>query len=362
VNERVTTLPEALRKIGYRTGAFLHGISFREEVGYAEGFDDYTLIDYVMNEPYQINPAIKNNLSPEFNKRIKMWLKENRDQPLFLFMRYYDPHFPYVPPSEYRELFLDGTEDKFEINSGILISLRRQTQTLTDGEHNYFMSQYDSCIRYLDDYFGDLLSSIDSMGFGENSIVVFSADHGEEFLEHGSYAHATRLFDESIHIPLIMRMPDRIHKRFDVMAESIDIMPTLLHILGAGTFEQLQGDPLVSYSDSGYTSKNQEYIISETGKLSGEIPHRIAVRTKEYKYILTDGKTEELYYLTADPVELSDISGQKPEICSKMNKLFLSVVEESAELRELFKPRHIPYEDTRREEIMEELRALGYLQ
>ncbi|MFC2162643.1 sulfatase [Candidatus Altiarchaeota archaeon] len=366
INERFITLPEILKANGYHTIGLFHGVRFKDEVGFSDDFDEFIHLDYILPEGIRSDPENKNVLSPELNERIINWIKENRTEPFFLMTRYYDPHFPYSPPKEYRGLFLEGDEEVFEINGTLIIDVNKGLR-LSSEQNKYLVSQYDSSIRYNDHYIGELINTIDELGLGENTIIILTADHGEEFNEHNRLSHGANLYDESIHVPLIIRFPEKFNARYKTQAELIDLMPTILEILGitdiGGLQAQMQGETLLKKEDSGFAEVYQDHIISETGLLNAHVPRKITVRDKTHKYILSKikkGELEELYDLVNDPEEIRNICLEEEGKCRQLRSIYMSSIMNSS-IRDKYRPKKIDYKAQEEEENIKELRSLGYV-
>jgi len=160
-------------------------------------------------------------------------------RPLFLYLHYLDPHGPYAPPAAYRHRFALGQPAKDFVRQGdpnpISNWLYKHAPNpgLTAADLSYLVNLYDDEIAFFDSQLARLLAAARAAGLLDDSIVVFAADHGEEFLEHGDVKHCHNLFDTTIRTPLLLRVPGA-HPR--VVAEpvsNLDIVPTVLELLTA---------------------------------------------------------------------------------------------------------------------------------
>lgn len=168
-------------------------------------------------------------------------------RPLFLYLHYLDPHGPYAPPGGYRRRFALGQPAKDFVRKGdpnpIAAWLYRHGPDpgVTAADLSYLVDLYDDKISFFDAQLGRLLAGARAAGLLDDAIVVFAADHGEEFLEHGDVKHCHNLFDTTIRTPLLLRVPGA-HPR--VVAEpvsNLDIVPTVLALLTAGDGAQASG-------------------------------------------------------------------------------------------------------------------------
>jgi len=156
------------------------------------------------------------------NQRAVPWLKSHADEPFFLFVHYWDPHTPYLPPERYRGLFYDG--DPCDPAKTTMAPLWRQPfgewwqrdwfeklqpgRKITDAE--YIVAMYDSEIRYVDEMgIAPLLAALDEAGLRDDTLVMVVSDHGEMMYDHGIYFDHHGLYDENLHVPLIVRWPGR---------------------------------------------------------------------------------------------------------------------------------------------------------
>jgi arylsulfatase A-like enzyme len=170
-------------------------------------------------------------------------------RPLFLYLHYLDPHGPYAPPAGYRHRFALGQPAKDFVRKGDpnpisdWLYKHGQNPGLTAADLGYLVDLYDDEIAFFDSQLGRLLAAARAAGLLDDSIVVFAADHGEEFLEHGDVKHCHNLFDTTIRTPLLLRVPGA-HPR--VVAEpvsNLDIVPTVLELLTS----RAAGPPAVAF-------------------------------------------------------------------------------------------------------------------
>lgn len=241
------TLAEALQANGYRTGGFFTGPNLHPAFGFDHGFDVYE--DATDSElPEELFARTTDDLngllevhvqshsgitSPALTERGLAWLDEAADsgEPFFLFMHYWDPHYNYEAPQEYRDRFdphYDGPVDAEKFIYAYNIRTPRDVQ--------HVRAMYDAEIRYTDDHIAKLIARLDALGLTDDTIIVFTADHGEEFYEHGKKGHQRNFFSESVRIPLVIRYPHRIDPGTVVtpIVRIQDIMPTVLELTDTG--------------------------------------------------------------------------------------------------------------------------------
>jgi arylsulfatase len=186
---------EALRGIGYKTAAFTdhHGLSAPDW----KGFDTFT------NVGKNRTSVTSNILNPPAIE----WLKNNSQEKFFLWAHYFDPHYNYNPLPEYEEMFGYSKETCGRVYNGMDITEITNIKNITARELECIKGLYDSEIYYTDKYVGELVETLDKLGLKDKTLVIITADHGEEFMEHGRIGHALTLYTEVLHVPFIMRSP-----------------------------------------------------------------------------------------------------------------------------------------------------------
>jgi arylsulfatase A-like enzyme/Tfp pilus assembly protein PilF len=333
-------LPDILHHEGYKTAAFVGSLILDPIAGLAPGFDrGFDLYD----AGFRIKTA-KESRYDTIERRADdvvahalAWLKTRpaNAPPFFLWVHLYDPHDPYDPPEPYKSRFAD---------------------------------RYDGEIAYADSALGKLFAALKASGLYQNSLITMMADHGEAFGEHGERTHGILLYDETIHVPLLMKLPGAMRVQGKQGAKSnarvglVDVTPTILDVLGIPIPKEMQGQSLLAaieaaQSDkdpgaSGETAKDRP-IYSET-----DYPHRAfkwsslrSLRTG--KYLAIEAPTRELYDQASDPNALSNLAASSPAIADTLiNQVEQFRQKTSADLADAAKLGP---------EQAEKLRALGYV-
>ncbi len=225
--EEARTLAEALRERGYRTAAFVHNAHLRPAFGLAQGFDEYLDSD---------------ESAPAMIRRVLAWMDGERSEtgtsPFFVYLHVLDVHWPYEPPPEAaRALGAEAGErpDDYALREAVNRGLVR----LSPEEVERIVLRYDAEIRGVDAALGELLDGLEERGLLERMVVAFTSDHGEAFLEHGTLGHGADLYEESLRVPLILKLPGA-RGAGRVVAErvtTLDLMPTLLELAGVAPVE-----------------------------------------------------------------------------------------------------------------------------
>lgn len=261
----------------------------------------------------------------------------SQDDPFFLFLHYWDPHTPYLPPAPFDRMFYAGNELDPENDSmdelwefeNFKYYFAEWMPGVTDIE--YPKAQYDACIAYMDTCLSHLFEQLDELGLMSETLLVITADHGEELDEHGCWFDHHGLYDTNLHIPLILHCPGELPagKRVRGLTQMPDVTPTILDFLGLSeisTREGMSGKSLMPLIND----------LSETTRGSTDILHitentwmkKRAVRTSTWKLIVPleipdlHGRSEvELYNLVDDPGELNNLAEELPEKVSELRTI-----------------------------------------
>lgn len=301
----------------------------------------------------------KERFSGEEGEDLLKLLEAYKDQRFFIWYHYHGLHLPYNPKSPYDKIFQEDVSCGMpaETESITLVKaksvIKNGSVSFNSVERKAVIALYDGQIRQLDDYMGVLIEKMKQCGILDNTILIITSDHGEELFEHGFIGHAStslnaKLYDEIIHIPLIIRWPKKVkHKIVDDLVQQIDITPTILDMLGIPPPEGLHGYSLLP-PIQGKPANNSRSVFCETilggfqsTKEMEDIRLR-CVRTKEWKLIntsapasnvssggLNDGKYE-LYNLSNDPKEEKNIFENHPEIAKELKKKLFLWIETTA--------------------------------
>ncbi|MFQ6104066.1 MAG: sulfatase [Candidatus Glassbacteria bacterium] len=327
--DQVVTLAEALKQAGYYTVGFVDNVNIAPVFNFHQGFDEYHYLapDHFFYAPESATQLIvynqlrlirerflSKNTWVEFyyqdaavvTDRTIDWLEKNREKKFFLLIHYMDPHDPYFSHPYTGEGYARVSLPKPPPEIAAKLS------ELYDGE-----------IAYFDAEFGRLRDWLIRNGLYDGTLIMLTADHGEEFYEHSGWWHGTTLYEEQIHVPLILKTEDTADTAEVVtsLARSIDIPPTLLSLADVEIPSMMQGVSLVD--SMGESTRDLEYIFSEED-FEGNVLK--AVRGKHRKLISANennprGLSElELFDLVADPYEMKNLAGVEVEIESQLKR------------------------------------------
>lgn len=355
------TFAEILNRNGYATAGFITNPYLVSGFHFDQGFDTY-------REIFSPGEIVPYGLAEEVTGKAMHWLEGIGEVPFFLYLHYMDVHFPYLPPNEYRHLFsYPRVEGKPEET---LQQIWRSRKDLADPENanikEHMRGLYDEGIAYTDYWIGELLKYLDSTDLADNTIVIITSDHGEEFLEHGSTLHGATPYEEVIRIPLMIRVPGNRPQEIDALVRNFDVMPTVLDLAEIETADEsydavslrpLLDDKVETLGLIGMTNFPAKGFKRRESRLQ-------AIRTNEYKFIFLPDQAEnsELYILSEDPFERSNVYASerlavRQTLRDQLETTFkkfemesqqsVSTREDSIELDE---------------ETQEQLRALGYVE
>jgi arylsulfatase A-like enzyme len=339
-------LAHILRENGFHTAAIVNSFYLTRKYGLDRGFNDFV---YVRERLNQREPS-------ETEQKALEWLSGNGEQPFFLFLHCYDPHSDYCSLQAYEEEFVrssyQGTADG---TTSQLLEYREGLVRLNQEDLKHLINLYDASIRQMDDGMARLLKFLETEQLLGNTLLIVTSDHGEEFLDHGGVLHGRTQFQELIHVPLIFRGPGVPRSvKIKQIGSLTDILPTVLRILDIPCPGNIDGVDLgfLWQKDAGRSS--ERYIFSEADHNNVKDDIKRAVRTERYKlhYDLLTQSTQ-LFDLTRDPREETDIASQKPVLVRSLLGHLQAFMQK--ERTQQSQPSLTPME-------RERLKSLGYLQ
>jgi len=337
--DKVKPFSSMLRRIGYKTAAFISAAPLKSHTGLKHGFDVY-------NEPRS-----RERRAGETNRVLFDWLRKNDSRPLFLWIHYFDPHNPYRPPGEYRKMY--------SVDEGIKKFLKKMKVSNTSRWLYNVNNLYDGEIRYMDFQIFKLFRVLKDKNLYNDSIIVIAGDHGEGMGQHYWLDHGP-IYNEMIEVPLIIKLPESMGRSgevSDTLASLIDIVPTVQAAAGLQLTEkeknQFEGMDLL-----GTDSKRHALLVQRVRRKRGWEPgDKYALIEKEWKFLHAPEWKDELFHISVDNVETSNLVESRPQKAEKMKTDLLGWIEEYSgySSSEGAGTKLDP-------EISEQLRALGYLE
>ena len=278
----IETFPERFHAHGFRTGGHTEGGYVGSFYGFNRGFDTFTDTQY----------EHETDVERTFQRGIDFIRGVEPGKRFLLFLHTYTVHDPYEPLEPYRSEFWPGrAPDTFEPTGPELYRFDEGFQDVTPEGVNYYRALYDASIRYFDDVLEKFFAQLDVLGVRNDTTIIITADHGEEFLEHGMLVHQ-QIYPETTLVPLLILFPGQTTElRIDNPVESVDIAPTLYDLAGIPQPHRISGHSLVplirrpnapgfdsAYSEVGYYPQSQRALFEKTANGVEEI-----VLTQNYK-------------------------------------------------------------------------------
>ena len=270
----VPFLPDILHSQGYRTGAFVSSIILDPKNGFASGFERG--FDRYDANFHRQKTGEKREASMQHRGEITLthtleWLGQGKGAPFFLWFHLWDAHDPYNPPEPYRT--------------------------------RYAGSPYNACIAYVDSTVGKLLDYLRQQGLYDNTLIAVAADHGESLGEHGELTHSIFLYDSTIHVPLLLKLPGnrQAGQRVTATASLVDLVPTLLEVLGQAPPSGVQGVSLLPLIGNPQAADRPSMAVGDHSERSFGWSALTSLRAAHHLYVRAP--KPELYDVAADPSE-----------------------------------------------------------
>jgi arylsulfatase A-like enzyme len=386
LSDEFVTLAEMFRAAGYHTGARISNTLVNGTQGYFQGFDDARVVadpfrKLVIERFLERIGVVRHHdlaTAEEITDSGIDWLEANGYAPFFLYLHYFDPHFPYYPPPPYLLRFVDAaTTARYPDRGWSGATLWNVLHDFRDGRRSdadvlaLARATYDGEIAYTDAQIARLLARVKSLGLAENTIIVVTSDHGEQFLEHGSRGHSKTLYQEEIRVPLLIRAPGFGPRRIHHRVRLLDLYPTLWEIahlaeqpgtralarrvreqsMGRSLVPWMRGEEPVGDDGEAYCSldldgrKKEAYLHGEW-KLIENVARKDDVERPAH----------ELYHLSADAAERQDLSNANRTVYEELARRW-------AEEMRVMKARAVknPEIDPFKKQWIRQMKALGYV-
>ena len=349
IPEEYPSIAEILKEHGYRTIAVSASpivratpSDFNPIGGFDRGFDTF-VEDTLWRPGGQVNRAIIREL-------------DAIEEPFFLYAHYMEPHGPYRPPERYTKRFAGEYEGHHFIKRGNPVPIGRMMYDngphydITDRDIQHLVDLYDDEIRYFDGVFRRLIKNLEDRDLLENTVIIISSDHGEEFLEHGQIKHCRGVWDTVTRVPLIFRFPGvEGGQRIDSAVQNLDIVPTILDYLEIEPDGiDFEGTSLLPVLDG----REPEKVFA----FADQLEYRSADDGRFHLIFNGEKGTATLYDLRSDPGEQLDLfRSNHPEAIRLQDALNVWLTDTGQLMR-------FDEELAAARAKEEELRALGYLE
>lgn len=297
----MVTLASVLRDHGYKTGGFAGGAALSSEYGFGYGFDEYE-----SNGNFE-------RLETVVPKALD-FVRNNAEKKLFVFLHAFDPHgqvlpsgglsYAYVDPAYDGRLTGSAEEQRELREEGVM----RGHVSLTETDSAYLRALYDEKIETMDDDMGKFLASYQAITGGKKTLLIITSDHGEAFYEHGFIDHGMTLYDEMLHVPLIISVPGAKGSVIESQVRTVDVASTVFDLIGIDSDQ--------AFADQAQGISLRPLMTGQVMKLDAyaETDYRHAVflrmvQTWNGKKIIEDRESHvfEVYDLQKDPGETNNI-------------------------------------------------------
>lgn len=316
LSPELVTLAEVLKEKGYATGGFTGNAGVSGGFGYGQGFDTYFF-----------EKGKFGSMGVSIPKALE-WLKENKNQKFFMFLHGYDCHGQNIPDGGFDYRFVDKNYDRrFTGSAQEQEALREEGlekgfTSLRKEDVRFWRAIYDEKIQRTDEKFRKFLDEFTRMGLMDKTIFVLTSDHGTEFHEHKRFDHGFSLYNELIHVPLVIKLPKvKSGKVINDQISSIDLMPTILDLLDVEMPARARNQLLGSSLTPAFIGKTvTKEVYSETDYRQYTYK-RSVITTDGWKFIYTlENKDRELYNLTSDPGETTNLVEREPRLAYELEQ------------------------------------------
>jgi len=353
------TLAEVFRHAGYTTAGFVSNLYVNSIFGFAQGFDHFD-DEYA---DYNFEQGDVKRRAEVTNERVFEWLRARLEEPFFLFVHYNDPHWPYEPPPPYGRSFISGYNGSFTPTKTreVVVTHLEVPPPISEEDLAYIVGLYDGEIQYVDAHLGRLLEAVRELPTERDLVTVLTADHGEEFLDHGAFNHGYTLYEEQTLVPFIVSAPSSFDpRRVSQQVRLIDAAPTLLEMAGVDNQNtKFQGRSLVPLMTG--LSLEPLDAFSEATNVGNQSALR-STASQKLIHSLIDPQWL-LFDLDSDPGELNNLAAHRAQRLRELAARLEAWREENRALRSQI---NIAGSGVDRvvldEEMKKGLEALGYIQ
>jgi arylsulfatase A-like enzyme/Flp pilus assembly protein TadD len=322
----VPFLPEVLHSQGYRTGAFVSSIILDPKNGFASGFErGFDIYDAGFHRQ---KTGERREASMQRRGEVTLghaleWLSQQQGSPFFLWFHLWDAHDPYNPPEPFRSRFPGAP--------------------------------YNGCIAYVDATVGKLIDYLRAQGLYDNALIAVAADHGESLGEHGELTHSIFLYDSTIHVPLLLKLPGNrfAGRRVNATASLVDLAPTVLEALGQKPLPTMQGGSLLPLLGNAHPENRPSLATGDHSERSFGWSALVSLRVGHQLYV--SAPSPELYDLASDPAAKTNLYAR-----NRFAAVRLAVQLEDF-VKHISADAPVPLQDGLDEKSREKLSALGYV-
>jgi arylsulfatase A-like enzyme len=355
ISPDVPTGAERLAAAGVRTLAFTNAAFVNPLLDLTRGFESVSHHHAYNHEIRRADATLDAALAQ---------LAEDDGRPTLCLIHLFDPHLDYDAPREFAQLYAEGLEGprpalQWKDCSTVLPG---QRESVTPEHAARVRAAYDAEIAFVDAQIARLVAELERRGDLARTTIIVTADHGEEFWDHGAFEHGHSLYDELVRVPLILRTPapETRGQVITSQVRTLDLMPTLFELFGVPSEPGVEGRSLLPLL-RGADTEPRPIVLDST--LYGH--DKVALRTERHKLILDRNPAAErrleLYDWVADPREQHELSSAEPELAERLRMELEARLAAYAEQAKDLRPGElIDLTPAKQDEILEQLEALGY--
>lgn len=360
IDPNTRTLAQILKDRGYITSSYVNSPVFQYATDINKGFDNAHVEQLVTKiSSYKSEQTVMHGVQ---------WLKDNKDKKFFLWIHMMEPHAAYTPPKKYECLFGEEFCDYIQKTGLQALNLEKKKilgcrqDTLPDTAISLHKTLYDGGVGAADELTGKILDTIKSLNIDKKTIVVFYGDHGEGADHNFYFNHGQALYDTSIKIPFIVKMPFSNGKKINNTLQNTQIFSTILDILKINNnSDRAVGQSFKSIFKEKYTSEEYRYYMAVG------VP-KYAIENGRYKYIYSVGpkscnynnQTDELYDFQNDSIEARNLAEVNPDMTKKLKSKLLEQLKKhglgDGSISTENRTTHISYPSCQ----IQKLKSLGY--
>ncbi len=349
VPRSVTLLPQRLSEAGFETASFICNGFVSDRFGFDRGWNAYR--NYIREGRRTHAEAVASD--------VLSWLdsRDDQEKPFFLYVHTIDPHVPYRPPRRFLEMYGDSNYSgrvNFSRDATLLENVKLGNLRLNDRDRSHLEALYDGEITYHDVHFQAILDGLRNRGAYDNTLIIVTSDHGEEFWDHGSVGHGHSVYEELLHVPFFAHLPGVPARRVQTPVGLVDVVPTVLEALGQDVPDELSGRSFLSALRGG-----DEMMERET--ISGFMDNWRTLTAGRYKLVRRSRSRVAIYDLEEDPGETTDLSESRPLLGGWLRR-FMGIHLDASEAARQGNRRHRQQNTQIDPETAAQLRALGYVE
>lgn len=309
--ESAELVSEVFDRAGFATGSFIANGYVSDRFGFAQGWDSYN--NYIREG--------RSTEAADVFTQAGNFIEQHRDERFFVYIQTIDPHVPYDPPADYLRMY-DSSNYTGQVQPrqtpDLLERAKRNAVTFNAADRRRLEALHDGEISYHDHHLGQFLERLQQLGVGDDTLLVITSDHGEEFLDHGSWGHGHSIFQELLGVPLIFHMPGRLPegRRVGHTVSTLNIAQTILDLTGVRGLPRAEGRSLLP-DMLGDVVPGPQVAFSDFQDI------RRVARAGRYKLVVRANLTSVIFDLEEDPGERREREVHELPIAGRYTRILL---------------------------------------